>query len=100
MRGMIIGFAAGVCWLQTQATLPSAPWLLVALTLAAVSMVVAWHLPLPAWGICCRTLSGVLIGLCWAALVAQHYLKQELPAALEGQDLVLVGVIESLPERT
>ena len=100
MRGAIVGFAVGVCWLQTQAALPSTPWLLAALVLAVVLMVVAWRLPQPVLGICCRTLAGALFGLGWAALVAQHYLAQELPAALEGQDLVLTGVIESLPDHT
>ena len=42
---------------------------------------------------------GAALGLLWAAIVAQHYLASELPRELEGQDLLVTGVIDSLPYR-
>ena len=46
-----------------------------------------------------RLACGALLGFLWAALVAQHYLADALPSDLEGQDLVVTGVIDSLPYR-
>ena len=99
MRCLLLGFACGVSLLQTRASLPSL-WLACLLLAAAVSAALlherlpaAW--PRPA----ARVVCGALLGFLWAALVARHYLADELPFALEGQDLVVTGVIDSLPYR-
>ena len=39
----------------------------------------------------------MLLGFVWAALFAQYYLSQELPKELEGQDVTIVGTIDSMP---
>ena len=99
MRCLLLGFASGVGLLQTRASLPSL-WLACLLLAAAVSAALL-HSRLPsAWARAASRLAcGALLGFVWAALVAQHYLADELPSALEGQDLVVTGVIDSLPYR-
>jgi competence protein ComEC len=46
-----------------------------------------------------RACCGALLGFAWAALFAQHYLAEALPAELESRDLLVTGVIDSLPYR-
>ncbi len=42
---------------------------------------------------------GVLAGFFWAALLAHHHLREELPEAWEGRDVTVIGTIDSLPHR-
>ncbi|MGV3655381.1 MAG: DNA internalization-related competence protein ComEC/Rec2 [Noviherbaspirillum sp.] len=98
MRSGIIGFVVGVCWLQTQAALPD--WYLLGLSLACALLLglmaaraVAAAVARPVLFAAC----GALLGFAWAALLAQHVLARELPRELEGQDVSIVGVIDSLP---
>lgn len=49
--------------------------------------------------IAARLAGGACAGFLWAALLAGHYLADELPKHLEGEDLLLVGTIDSLPFR-
>jgi competence protein ComEC len=99
VRCLLLGFASGVGLLQTRAALPA--WWLACLLLAAAVPAALLHGRLPAaWArAACRLACGALLGFLWAALVAQHYLADELPSGLEGQDLVVTGVIDSLPYR-
>ncbi|CAM8648370.1 ComEC Predicted membrane metal-binding protein [Oxalobacteraceae bacterium] len=41
---------------------------------------------------------GVAIGIGWAGLFAHGRLSEELPAQLEGRDLQVIGVVDSLPD--
>ena len=123
MRSLLLGFAAGVCLLQVQGALPDPSVLLLltalllALMLAALRkrmrrQVMAPLLPsalaatlpsvfsfkvamLPAFRLTC----GMLAGFLWAAWFATAYLADELPRQLEGEDLLVVGTIDSLPYR-
>ena len=53
-----------------------------------------------AWARAAASLAGgALAGFLWAALVAGWTLSRDLPSELEGQDLVVTGVIDSLPYR-
>jgi len=137
MRGLLLGFAAGVCLLQVQGALPatSALLLLTALLLALVLValrrrmhrqVVAPLLPeasstpllltsAPALSsssfpsssssfrfarlLALRFACGMLAGFLWAAWFATCYLADELPRHLEGEDLVVIGTVDSLPYR-
>ncbi|MEW5768779.1 MAG: DNA internalization-related competence protein ComEC/Rec2 [Pseudomonadota bacterium] len=97
---MIVAFAAGCAWLQTQAALPPPAWALV--------------LPLPAillafWSPAGRLrwarrggalLLAVLAGLCYAAWRAELRLAERLDPLWEGREVVLVGRVDGLPERT
>ncbi len=52
-----------------------------------------------AWIRAARLVVGATFGFVWAAIVAHAYLQQALPSSLEGRDLVIVGVVDSLPSR-
>jgi len=117
MRGLLLAFALGVYLLQVQSVLPdaSALWLMTALLLALA--LVALQTPAQGAGsaqilgtsrrvslgilfkVAPRLACGVLAGFLWAALFAAHYLANELPQQLEGQELVAVGTVDSLPYR-
>ncbi|WP_426196333.1 DNA internalization-related competence protein ComEC/Rec2 [Massilia sp. DWR3-1-1] len=94
MRCAILGFAAGVAWLQRCASLP-APATLIALALAALVLLLAWRGLARARA----ALAGALLGLCWAALLAHAALAPQLAADDEGRDITVVGTIDSLPYR-
>ena len=100
MRLYVIGFAAGVWWLQQQAQLPPpAGWWLAApiafaLLAATGAYAPVWHaLRRIAATACC-----IACGVLWAAWLAQGRLADELPPAWEGEDIQLVGVIAAMPQ--
>ena len=103
MRSAILGFVAGAAWLQMQPDLPGM-WVLLAL-LAGVLLLVLLvkNLPRwtarPAWRMVTLAIGGLLAGFAWAALLAHYQLREELPEAWEGEDITLVGTIDSLPHR-
>ena len=101
MRSAIIGFVAGIGLLQIQGSLPPPAWLAVPVAIALVLFYV-WRLARirGAAAAMMHGAAGTLLGFAWAALVAHAYLGQALPAGLEGEDLVVVGVVESLPNRS
>lgn len=77
--------------MQQFATLPSLWWALLALPLAFA----AWRHH-PAWLVPLLFVLGAL----WVTLRAGALLQQELPRALEGEDLELIGHIADLPQDT
>ena len=97
-----LGFVAGICWLQQQATLPES--------------VVFWVLPLLGALIIgltfcntqlAKTISAflifcffIVIGFLWAAYNAHERLADALPSEWESRDIVVVGVVAKLPEIT
>ena len=100
MRTCVVGFAFGVWLLQQQAQLPAAvafvpvPLLIFAL-LAGRRFELRWRenlrrIVLP---LCC-----IACGFGWAAWLAHCRLADELPAAWEGADIQLVGVVASMPQ--
>ena len=98
MTAAIVAFAAGVWWLQQQAVLPSWPpamqWLW-----AALACVVAAVLP-PVLRPMRRVLMLLLAfaaGYAWAAGFAHMRMADRLAAELEGRDLIVAGVVSSLP---
>ena len=100
MRSLLLGFASGVGLLQARAELPGGVLVAVLLLVAATALgALAWRTRRRRLGLFTRMASACIIGFLWAALVAQHYLAEALPPALEGQDLVVTGVIANLPYR-
>jgi len=117
MRAYVLGFVAGVAFLQSRAGLPD--WRLSVAALLLLSMLpmlanLAGRLSpaarrarpvmfavAPGWKTVLRLLGhflgGFACGVLWATLFARCYLAQQLPRALEGRDIVLVGVVDSLP---
>jgi len=100
MRSLIIGFVAGVALLQVQPSLPAYSWLSALFLCAMLLLVGAKRLGKHAWLNAARLFAGALVGFVWAALVAHNYLEAALPATLEGRDLVVVGIVDSLPSQT
>ncbi|WP_412479581.1 ComEC/Rec2 family competence protein [Azonexus sp. IMCC34839] len=94
MRLPILAFAAGVIALQTQPELLAAwPFLLAGSALLGLGGLwrAAARFPL-------ILVAGLLIGFGWAAWRAELRLADELPIAMEGSDVGIVGVIAGLPQ--
>ncbi len=98
------GFLAGIGWLlgcaaQLQmAALWPAPWGWVLLTKALVLVAVGWRWRSGVAGLLLLVLGAGALGFAATHLRAEARLNDALPAALEGQDLVLVGSVISLPQ--
>ncbi|MBP8120703.1 MAG: DUF4131 domain-containing protein, partial [Burkholderiales bacterium] len=99
MRIAILGFLAGIFWLQQQAELPPLWWW----TLPAMLLPVAWLLRQHPAAIV-RGLRYVMLaaacaalGVAWAAWRAELRLADELPRHWEARDIELVGAVASLP---
>ena len=112
MRIFILGFARGVWLLQQQPVLPSVPWL--AELGAGAVLLLALRKSALARSAClgfrfagrqrrfvaaAMLLSaGAGLGFVWAASFAHMRLAEELPAAIEGRDIELTGVVAGLPQ--
>jgi competence protein ComEC len=97
VRAFALGLLAGASWLQCQATLP--PFLFSVLLLPAALAALLLQSRLrslrPLWIFA----AALAIGVAWPALLAGSRLNEALPVALEGQDIVVVGTIDSLPDK-
>lgn len=91
MRVFALGLLAGVCWLQLLAVLPPVLFVFVLLSTGLLALLWRRHAAV-------MLLAGLAIGFGWAALLAHWRLQQELPLALEGQDIVVTGTIANLPD--
>jgi competence protein ComEC len=94
MRCAILGFTAGILALQSSAALPSAAVMFACAGGALVCILLAHRVK----GVA-PALAGTLLGYAWAAFLAHQALAPQLPAADEGRDLTIVGVVDSLPYR-
>ena len=108
MRPFVMAFACGIWWLQQQALLPPMAWLAAMAAGLAVSALLGLRLRQrlqePASTLWRWVGSGLLLalgaaaGFVWAAGFAHLRLAEELPAALEGRDIELTGVVAGLPQ--
>lgn len=88
-----LAFLLGVVIFQWQADIPSDSWLI---PLLPMLLLPRW---LPrTWQPPARLPTLAVAGFLWAWLHAALLLAQQLPAALEGEDVVLEGSIATLPE--
>ena len=100
MRSAAIGFVAGIGLLQMQASLPALVWLAPPSAIALLLFYGVYRTRLCSLvASLLHAAGGALLGFAWAVLIAHAYLAQALPSALEGEDLLVVGVVESLPNR-
>lgn len=99
MRLCIVLFAFGAWWLQRQAELPDLQyaWLLPIGPLC-VLLAKSSNTPLHLVGRAVLGIAALATGFYWAAGVAQVRLADALPAAWEGRDIEIVGVIATLPQ--
>ena len=101
----LAAFAAGVLLLQAQPVLPAVtPWLVGSGSLAAAGIAVRVHVRRSA-GMCMIAaglfaLASGALGFGYAAWRAEVRLADALPSAWEGEDIMLVGVVDELPQRS
>ena len=112
MRSAVVGFAAGVWLLQWQAELPGWPVIVAGMVLSVLSAFGALlHAArrraagagastvfVRSIGLLALAGGGVALGFCYAAAVAQWRLSDRLDPVWEGRDVVLTGVVASLPQ--
>jgi competence protein ComEC len=97
MRSAILGFVAGVAWLQTQALLPTQSFIAILVAIAILLSLSARLVRHSIFKVPLLMACGAVAGFVWAALFAQHVLSEELPKELEGRDVTVIGTIDSLP---
>lgn len=97
MRAFVLGVGGGAWWLQQQASLPTWPTIALYVAAAAVACLAARSLRVHK-GVLLLA-SGVAAGFGWAATHAHWRMADRLPAAWEGRDIVVTGVVASLPQR-
>jgi competence protein ComEC len=97
MRSLLIGFAAGVGWLQMQGSLPDRAVCLLLLAAILLSVLALRKIARPRYRITLLLSCALACGFLWAALCAHRYLADELPQEMEGRDIVLTGTVDSLP---
>jgi len=98
VRAAALGFALGVCLLQQQPALPGYAALA---ALGALGTLAAAGLSrrVPRFLAGCATLAAfAALGVVWAALLAHARLADRLDPDLEGRDVVVTGVVASLPQ--
>ncbi len=97
MRLACIAFVIGAWCLQQQATLPEKSGFVAAAVVASLLLLFnrkihkAWLRHIPVFIGC------LALGFCWAAWRADLRLSDELPASMEGQDVVVIGTVDNLP---
>lgn len=94
MPWRVLGFAFGIGLLQQTAVLPAPTFLGGAALAGILLLLVGWqrHVFLSMVG-------AGLLGLAWAGYLAQSRLDDALPAAWEGRDIEVTGVVAELPQR-
>ena len=97
MRINIIAFALGVCLLQQQALLPGTGMLALLFVVAAALIYAGNRLERSA-SRAFPAIACFFLGFIWAAGYGHLRLADRLDARLEGRDLVVEGVIASLPQ--
>ena len=107
MRALLLAFALGVIALQQQAELPAragAFWAFVPVVAAVILALWARRLPGVRHQACLwaarlsAALAVALLAFFYAGWRAEVRLADELPAAWEGRDIRLVGVVDELPQ--
>lgn len=103
MRSAILGFVAGIAWLQMQAQLLSFAGHVALFAAAVLLCWIGWRISgdrvYKLLRVACFSVAGLCFGFAWGGVYAQHYLDEELPTAWEGRDVTVVGTIDSLPAR-
>lgn len=90
MGAIALAFLAGHCLIHSLPQLPAARWIAAIGILLTLAVLLGKRLG--------QWLAAALLGVLWAWGNAAFRLADDLPAALEGQDLSVRGVIASLPD--
>lgn len=100
MRCAILGFTLGILLLQQQSSLLPWPALAGLLIVAGLVVVLLRRSGSKRWQTTLKIFCGALLGWSWATLLAWQALERQLSPALEEQELVVVGVVSSLPSQS
>ncbi|MDH5786510.1 MAG: DUF4131 domain-containing protein, partial [Chromatiales bacterium] len=92
MQARTLAFLLGVSLVQLQASLPGVIWLSAAFALSLLLLTLNRSTGLLA--------VAFTVGLAWATLYAEHRLDDAIPDGLEGEEVVVTGVVASLPEHS
>src|SRR4249920_2530453 len=98
MRLAALGFTLGVCALQWQPALPGPAGLVGYFAFAVVAGIGFSRRVSPAIAAGAAFLGFASLGFAWAATLAQLRLADRLDPELEGRDVVVSGVVASLPQ--
>lgn len=99
MRIIVMAFALGLLALQQAAVLPPSSWFLTGVGLAGLASVMAWWLRRwRGWRIALLALAAAAMGWSYAGWRADLRLADALPSEWEGRDMVVTGVVASLPQ--
>jgi len=98
MRSAALGFALGVWLLQIQPALPGAGWIACIGASAGIAGARLWKRVPRAAALGAVFAGCAALGFAWAAALAQLRLSDRLDPALEGHDVVVSGVVASLPQ--
>ena len=98
MESRTIAFLLGILLLQQFSVLPHALWALPLLLALFFFHFVHFSLPFPWQKPSVVSIAWLLAGFLWAWFRASMLLSSGLPVELEGQDIVIEGVVSSLPE--
>ena len=85
-----VGFLVGVLTCQSLANLPAVEWSLLLLLIV----------PLAIWSSKFRLIIFVLIGFLYSVLIAHDKIAGQISPTLEGKDLLVTGIVTSLPNKT
>lgn len=108
MRSFVFGLVLGALIIQTSQSLPLFPWFVpwhvIFASLLLALLALGPNAPRTfnkRWcGVVLWILSGLLLGLGYAHHRADVRLAAELPAAWEGRDIDIIGVVHGLPTLT
>lgn len=100
MPAFVFAFGLGAWWLQQQATLPAWPVVVSAGVSAALLVWGArrYGATVPAVRLIAVLAAGFALGFGWAAGLAKVRMADRLLPVLEGRDIVVTGVVASLPQ--
>ena len=98
MRVFVIFFALGVAGLQQLAELPESYCLGLGFALGVFAL--AWRWVSQSRQILSLVLAGFALGFAWAGAMAHARMADALPAANEGVDTIMTGVVAGLPQTT
>ena len=102
MLSPLIAFAAGVLVCQWLPEIPSLPWGLILLLASAASVIglVRAHQSASRWAVLFLVVSAFLSGAAYVCWRSAAVLADQLPEAAMGRNLLITGVVDSLPDRT
>src|SRR5260221_868528 len=98
MRFAAFGFARGVYLLQKPPVLPGAMWLAACFAFAAIAAIGFSRRVSPVIRAGATFVGFAALGFAWAAVLAHLRLSDRLDPALEGRDVVVIGVVAGLPQ--